>query len=142
MDLNNQIGYSNNFTSVKIISQALDLHFINERLRGLSVATYNLPSILNGTTYSVTAFEITMKIISNAYIISKFSSTDPFLEKLTIVSERNFMNVMNYEALFEYQQQFQASTQLINNDFKTLSLVLLIIISCGLIILYLLLIRG
>jgi hypothetical protein len=142
MDLNSQIGYSNNFTRVKILSRSLDLHFVNERLRSLSIATYSLPSILNGTTYSVTAFEMTMKIIANAYIINKFNSTDPFLEKLTIVSERNIMNVMNYQALFEYQQQFQASTQLINNDFQTFSLILLIIISCGLIILYLLLIRG
>ena len=45
-----------------------------------------------------------MKLVSNAYIISKFNNTDPFLQKLMIQNVRLLINTFNYEVLPEYQR--------------------------------------
>lgn len=105
LDFGGQLTYSNNFTNVSIISTTLDLHFVNERLRSLSKASYSIPSLINGSiTYTVDTFEMIMKLVSNAYIISKFNNTDPFLQKLMIQNVRLLINTFNYEVLPEYQR--------------------------------------
>lgn len=51
-DLGKQASYSNNFTTTNFIGASLDLHFLNERLRDLSLSNYSVPSMISGVNYS------------------------------------------------------------------------------------------
>ena len=50
--MKNQVNYQNNYVSINLIDQSLELHFLNERLRQYGVATYTVPSKISGITYT------------------------------------------------------------------------------------------
>ena len=45
-----QLNYQNNYVSVNLVEQSILLHFLNERLRVYSSATYTVTSRLPGFT--------------------------------------------------------------------------------------------
>lgn len=80
-------GYSNSFSQNNVINMSLTLQSVNEQLKGLTVNTYSLPSLIPNVTYHKPNYDMIVEFLSNSYMIRQFSD-DTFIQSTVLTRAR------------------------------------------------------
>jgi hypothetical protein len=126
-------GYSNNISSNNVLNLTLALQANNEKLKGFTKSSYNLPSLIPGVTYSKPNYDMIVELLSNAYMIRQFTD-DLFLQSTVITRAQLSLYSIFANSIGEYETNFVHSLNDISkssNDYVAIScLLILLLVLC------------